>query len=323
MLDTSPDGSPPEDSAPTEEDDGHGGSGFWAVDLVRGGLAAGLGAAREGIDVTLHPHRLLETLERARALTEVVVRDEVLPAPASSLNTTIGARRRYDALEASLDDIKQVKSALGGTVNDVVLALTSAGLRSLLLARDEEPPKAGLRAMVPVNIRSASDGLQLGNRVASLFVNLPVAEPEPLRRYHLASGEAEALKSGSQLMGGEALLDLTAHAPPVLHSFLARSLFATRLFNVTVTNVPGPQIPLYAFGAQMRSVLPLVPLATEHCLGIAVVSYNGTVTFGLSADYDTVPDLSVLRDGIETALAELHELATANGPLPAPPAGAK
>ena len=134
--------------------------------------------ARKGVDVTLHPHRLLEALERARALTEVVVRDEVLPAPASSLNTAIGARRRYEALEVSLDEIKQIKSALGGTVNDVVLALTSAGLRSLLLARDEEPPKAGLRAMVPVNIRSAGDGLQLGNRVASLFVNLPVAEPE-------------------------------------------------------------------------------------------------------------------------------------------------
>ena len=118
-------------------------------------------------------------------------------------------------------------------------------------------------------------------------------------------------------------MDLTAHAPPVLHSFLARSLFATRLFNVTVTNVPGPQIPLYAFGAQMRSVLPLVPLATEHCLGIAVVSYNGRVTFGLSADYDTVPDLSVLRDGIEIALAELHELATADASLRAPRAAAK
>ena len=108
MLDTSPEGSEPRgDSAPIEEDHGHGSAGFWPVDLVRSGLEAGLGVARKGVDVTLHPHRLLEALERARALTEVVVRDEVLPAPASSLNTAIGARRRYEALEVSLEEIEQ------------------------------------------------------------------------------------------------------------------------------------------------------------------------------------------------------------------------
>jgi WS/DGAT/MGAT family acyltransferase len=317
LLDVTPERDHAEgDAPPIAEDHGHGDAGFWPLDLVRGGLRAGVGAARAGVDAALHPHRLVEALDRSRALTEVLVRDELQAAPATSLNARIGGRRRYEALEVSLAEIKRIKSALGGTVNDVVLAATSAGLRSLLLARSEDPPRDGLRAMVPVNIRSAGDGLTLGNRVASLFVTLPVAEPEPRRRYDLACGEAEALKSGSQLLGGETLLDLTSHAPPVLHSLLARSLFATRLFNVTITNVPGPQMPLYAFGAQMRSVLPLVPLATEHCLGIAVVSYNGSLTFGLSADYDTVPDLPVLREGIADALEELHELAASEPHAP-------
>ena len=138
-----------------------------------------------------------------------------------------------------------------------------------------------------------------------------MAEPDLLTRYRLASGEAEALKSGSQRLGSATLIDLAGHAPPVLHAFVARALFATRLFNVTVTNVPGPQMPLYAFGARLERIAPLVPLAADHALGVAVLSYNGGVTFGLNADFDAVPDLDVLREGIRTELAELGELAAA------------
>jgi hypothetical protein len=136
-----------------------------------------------------------------------------------------------------------------------------------------------------------------------------VGEPDALRRYHLICAEADDLKAGEQAAGGQSLVGVTALAPPVIHSYAARSLFASRLFNTTITNVPGPQLPLYAFGARMRAVYPLVPLAAEHATGIAVVSYAGALYFGLIADRDQVPDLAELRKGLESSLAELGRLA--------------
>jgi hypothetical protein len=134
-------------------------------------------------------------------------------------------------------------------------------------------------------------------------------EPEAAHRYRLTRGEAEGLKSGRQAVGAETLLNITGLAPPVVHGMLARSLFASRLFNVTVTKVPGPQIPLYALGAKLREIYPLVPIAAEHALGIAVISYDGQLVFGVNADRDTVPDVDVLVDGIQESLGELQQLA--------------
>jgi WS/DGAT/MGAT family acyltransferase len=265
------------------------------------------GGVKAGADAALHPQRLLKALGQAESMVELIIRDEVQAAPPSSINVPIGLRRRFAAAEFDLDELKRIKRALGGTVNDVVLAAVSGGLRRLLVERGDEPPAGGLRAMVPVNIRDA--GEQLGNRISSLFVHLPVAEPDPERRYRLAAARAEDLKHGSQSQGSSALIKLAGLAPPVLHSVLAQALFASRLFNVTVTNVPGPQQPLYAFGSRMESILPLVPLAAEHALGVAVLSYDGRVFFGLNADRRSVPDLENLRDGIVEAMDELRALA--------------
>jgi diacylglycerol O-acyltransferase len=266
------------------------------------------GPARAAADVARHPR---QALERSAALADVLLRDEVVPAPKTSINIPIGTRRRFDVVRADLDELKAVKRELGGSVNDVVLAATAGGLRRLLLSRDEKLPSRGLRAMVPVNVRAASEQLELGNKITSLFVHLPVAEPEPLRRYRLTMGEAEDLKHGSQAIGGATLISLAGAAPPMLHSFLARSLFASRLFNVTITNVPGPQQPLYAHGCRMEEILPLVPLAADHAVGVAVISYAGKVFFGLNGDDRAAADLHVLRGGIEDSLAELRTLAGA------------
>ena len=197
-------------------------------------------AARFGAGITLHPRKAAELLERSRAAVEVLLRDELVSAPATSLNCRIGATRSFAVVEASLDDLKQIKNTLGGTVNDAVLAVVTGGLRRLLEARGEKPPKRGLRAMVPVNVREASEHLALGNKVSSLFVHLPVAEDSSLDRYRRVMAEAESLKSGSQALGTSTIMSLAGLAPPALHATLARSLYATRLFNVTVTNVPGP-----------------------------------------------------------------------------------
>jgi diacylglycerol O-acyltransferase / wax synthase len=265
--------------------------------------------ARAGLDVALHPRKLGGALARSRGLAELLVRDELRGAPRTSLNVRIGATRRLAEVAVPLEELKAIKRALGGTVNDVVLAATAGGLRRLLESRDEEPDPRGLRAMVPVSLRQTSETLALGNRVSSLFVELPVAETDALERYRLTMAAAEALKGGSQAAGAEAFLDLAGIAPPVIHAVAARLSYTPRLFNVTITNVPGPQVTLYALGARLRRIFPLVPIFAYHAVGIAVVSYDGEVVFGFAADRGAVPDLDVLVRGVEESLEELRGLA--------------
>jgi diacylglycerol O-acyltransferase / wax synthase len=302
MLDATPDPAPRAPVTSVAEVSANGGG----LAHVPGALLHG---ARAGLDAVLHPSVLRDATSRGRALAELLLRNEVRAAPHSSLNGPIGKRRRYAHVDVPLDDIKRIKRELGGTVNDVVLAATTGGLRALLEQRGDPLPQAGLRAMVPVNVRGAAEQLALGNRITSLFVSLPVAEESALVRYAMVLEHAERLKAGDQAIAGSTLVQLAGLAPPVLHTFLAQSLFATRLFNVTVTNVPGAQFTLYAFGSPMRQVLGLVPLAAEHAVGIAILSYDGGVTFGINADHDAVPDIDLIARGIEQTLDELLDLA--------------
>lgn len=269
---------------------------------------AGAGMIGSSVGVARHPGRAVNALKSSRAMVDVILKDELIAAPKSSLNVPIGGRRSLAVSSVSLAELKGIKSALGGTVNDVVLTVAAGGLRALLLDRGEEMTSPGLRAMVPVNIRVASEHLALGNKITSLFVHLPVAEPDPLKRFWLQTQEVESLKSGTQAVGSRAMIDFTAHAPPILHSFLARSMYATRLFNLTITNVPGPQTSLYAFGSRMTAVWPIVPLAADHAVGLAVMSYDGRVFFCLNADREAMPDLDVLAEGIQSSFNELSEL---------------
>jgi WS/DGAT/MGAT family acyltransferase len=264
-----------------------------------------------GIHAATHPGKLVR---RAAALGELLVREELHGAPESSLNGPIGPRRTLRAVGIDLEEAEHVKVGLGGTVNDVVLAGVCAGLRALLLARDEQLPAQGLRAMVPMNIRSSEDEATLGNRISSLFVDLPVAEANAIVRYELVREAMASIKDSNQPLGADSLLQLTGAAPPVVHQLLARTLFAKRLFNVTVTNVPGPQTTLTALGAQLKTVWPLVPIAADHAVGIAIFSYDGRLTFGINADRASVADIDVLADGIVEGLAELQQLAHAAAP---------
>jgi len=300
---------------PDHHDDEHGGWWRWTPP------ALALRAARAGADVALHPRKLADAAEKARAATEMLIRDEVASAPRSSINTPITGHRRFRVVEAELAEIKAIKRRLGGTVNDVVLAAVTGGLRDLLEHRGEAPPAGGLRAMVPVDQRAAGDRLGLGNEITSLFVPLPVAEHDLAERYAAARAAAGRLKSGTEALGSRSVIDLIALAPPILHAAFARSLFATRLFNVTITNVPGPQMTLYALGSRMREVWPLVPLAADHTVGVAVISYDGRLFFGVVADRD-VDDRDVLIDGIAGALRERGELARRRPARRREPAGA-
>ena len=284
------------------------------ADALRWGPDYVLRAARGGADVALHPHKALEMLERSRATVELLMRDEVIRAPRSSLNCDMGATRSFAVVRVPLSELKAVKSRQGGTVNDVALAAVTGGLRRLLVARGEEPPPQGLRAMLPMNVRQASEKLALGNKVSSLFVHLPVGAETTADRYQQVTAEAESLKSGTQSLGTSTIISLAGLAPPVVHASIARSLYATRLFNVTVTNVSGPQQTLYALGARLREILPLVPLAADHAVGVAIFSYDGSVVFGINAATDAVPDLAILRDGIAAEIQALRDLTAATQP---------
>ncbi len=275
---------------------------------IRQAVGSGLAATRAGAHAVLHPR---EALERSRAVIELLVHDELNAAPHTSLNVHIGATRSIATVHVELNELLAIKSALGGKLNDVVLCAATGAMRALLLERGEEPPRQGLRAMVPVSIRRADDHAGLGNKVSSLFVDLPVDEADVLRRYARVRAAVEKQKAGGQALGSSAVTGLAELAPPVLHAVVARALFASRLFNVTITNVPGPPQRLYGCGAPMLDIVPVVPLASEHALGIAVVSYAGGLTFGLCADRAAVPDLDVLRDGIVTSVRELSALAHA------------
>jgi WS/DGAT/MGAT family acyltransferase len=299
LLDTGPDGPavPVRTELPRGAGAGHG--------LLRTVLTLPWTAARELAGIVRHPRRLGGGLRSTRALAELALRDEVDAAPPSPFNVPLGAGRRFLVWELPLEDLDRVRRGRGGTRNDVLLALVTAGLRHALVATGEALPQAGLRAMVPVDVRDEAEGSHPGNRVSSMFVSLPVAEPDPERRYELVRRTTGVLKRTGQASGGQLLLKLAEPLPPLLHSAIARALFGARLFNLTVTNVPGPPGARWALGCPLRAVHPLVPLASDHTLGVAALSYDDGMYLGLVADREHGRALSLTREGLELALREL------------------
>jgi len=274
------------------------------VEPVVQATTAGAHAGSAVLHAALHPR---DALERSRSLASLLVRDGLSGAARTSLNVPIGQDRRFASVRVPLADLKEIGRRFGATVNDVALAACSSGLRRLLIERHEPLPACGLRAMVPVNVRDASDRSGSGNRVSSVFVDLPVAEPRAAVRLRRIYEATTRLAASHAATGPTALLDLAELAPPVvIRAALARTAFSTRLFTITITNVPGPQQTLYAFGAPLREVHPIVPLAAEHAVGIAIFSYDGLVTLGINADARSMHDLDVLVQGIEHGIDELR-----------------
>jgi WS/DGAT/MGAT family acyltransferase len=237
-------------------------------------------------------------------------RTAVLPAPHSPLNAPVGRQRRVAVARAQLDDIKRVRKAHGGTVNDVLLTVVTGALREWLLSRGE-PVVGGtsVRALVPVALQDDEAGS--GNRVTSHLVDLPVGEPNPRVRLARLGYAMRGIGGPGRSVTADSLIALTGFAPPTVHALGARAArgLSRRLFNLVVTNVPGPQVPLYAAGGRMLEVFPVVPLARGQGLSIGMTSYNGTVFFGFNADRDSVGDVDVLADLIEQQVEELVEAA--------------
>jgi WS/DGAT/MGAT family acyltransferase len=228
------------------------------------------------------------------------------PPSSNPLNAPIGEARRFGMAAMTLDDYKAIRRAHGGTINDVVLSVVSGALREWMMTRGESvSSRTAVRALVPVSVRTAE--ATAGNQIAAFLVDLPVGEPQPVVRLHRVSFEMEQLKSTGQMVGAQALVGIAGFAPPTLHAAAARTAndWSRRLFNLVVTNVPGPQFPLYAGGARMLGAYPVVPLAKGQAVAIGLTSYDGGVYFGLNADRDAMTDIDVLADCLETSLAEL------------------
>ena len=235
------------------------------------------------------------------------------PSDRTPLNPDIGPNRRFDWTEMALEEVKAVKNRLGGTVNDVVLATTAGAVRSFLIEhRDFDPNGKEFRVMNPVSTRTQDQKGKLGNRVAMWLIDLPIDEPDPATRYELITERTRKLKESKQALGAATLVELSSGTPITLLS-LANRVVGPRLrpFNMTVTNIPGPQFPMYLLESQMLANYPMVPLWAQHGVGIALFSYDGRLLWGIQADYDALADSAEFIEAIQTSFAELAELATA------------
>ncbi|MGH2922988.1 MAG: WS/DGAT/MGAT family O-acyltransferase [Solirubrobacterales bacterium] len=248
--------------------------------------------------------RLADTAAAAGALAKVGI-----AAPDSPFNVEIGPHRRFAWMHAPLADLKLVKNELGGTVNDVVLAAVAGGIGRYLRARGHAIAGLELRAMVPVSVRTAEEHGALGNRVSTMMAPLPVWCEDPVKRIHRVSAAMGDLKDSRQAMGANLLTQLADFAPPTIAGQAARLQSRQRFFNLVVTNIPGPQFPLYLMGRRMEAVYPMVPLAKRQAVCVGVMSYDGGIGFGLIGDYDAIPDLDELARDLDESLSELVEAA--------------
>jgi WS/DGAT/MGAT family acyltransferase len=231
------------------------------------------------------------------------------PAPDVPLNTEIGPHRRIVWLQCELADFKAIKDGLGGTVNDAFLTVVAGGLGRWLRSRGVRTEGLELRGLVPVSIRAKDEHHALGNRIAAMRGPLPVYAQDPVDRLRIVREAMKGVKESKQALGAEVISGLEDFAPPTLLAQASRLNFSTRLFNLIVTNVPGPQFPLYMMGREMHEIVPVAFLPENHALAIAAMSYNGKIDFGLLGDYDAMPDLEKLAGYFEESLDELLKAA--------------
>ncbi|HVL90845.1 MAG TPA: wax ester/triacylglycerol synthase family O-acyltransferase [Actinomycetota bacterium] len=231
-------------------------------------------------------------------------------APASPFNVKVGPNRRFAMAEVPVTDAKLIKNELGGKVNDVVLAAVAGALDRLLGGRGIDTRGLTLRTMVPVSTRDAAPQTQLGNKISSLFVDLPIGVEDPVERLRQIVAATKDVKRSHQAVAAGMLMNLGQWAPPTIHGMAARAVARQRFINLVVSNVPGPQVPLYLAGAKMLVTYPVMPLGETVGLSVAVTSLSGVMGFGFTADWDAVPDIDELPKGLLASIAELKKAAS-------------
>ena len=272
---------------------------------VKGLIRTPFRIARQAAGAAADPQASIARAREAAEGVGEIVWAELNPAPDVPLNVPIGPHRRIAWVESSLADFKTIKNGLGGTVNDVVLTVVSGALARWLRTRGVRTEGLELRALVPVSTRTETQKDALGNRITVMRGPLPVYCVDPVERLGIVRASMDGLKESKQALGAEVISNLQDFAPPTLLAQASRVNFSTRLFNLIVTNVPGPQFPLYLLGREMQQLIPVAFLPENHALAIAIMSYNGRVDFGLLGDYDAMPDLEELGTYLEDAIAEL------------------
>jgi diacylglycerol O-acyltransferase len=265
--------------------------------------------ARRAAAVAGSPMSTLKQVQQAAEGVGEVAWEFANPAPDLPLNVPIGPHRRYAWVRGDLAEFKRIKQELGGTVNDVVLCAVAGSLRRWLKARGVRTQGLELRALVPVSIRATDQQGALGNQIAAVRGPLPVYVEDPVARLRTVREAMDGIKSSKKALGAEVISRFNDFAPPTLLAQAARINFSTRLFNLIVTNVPGPQIPLYVLGRELLDIFPVAFLPENHALAIAIMSYNGKIDFGLLGDYDSMEDVTLIAEGIEAEIKQLLEAA--------------
>ena len=309
----------PEPSPPARADDRTVNAEPSAVELAaRAALDAVMLPAREALALRGAAADLAGSLRQAAEMARAVARlaPAARPATGSSLSGHIGRQRRYTWARVSLDDVKTIKQALGGTVNDVVLTAISGGFRALLLARGEQPGSHMVRSLVPVSVRAPGAESVYDNQVSALLADLPVHVANPVERLAAVRSELTTLKESKEAMLGEALTSVGRFTPFPFASWWSRLAFGLpqREIVTVTTNVPGPRQTLYGMGRRLLEIIPYVPIATTLRTGISIFTYGGQVTFGITGDFAANPDLDVLAHGIEDGAAELLKAARGGQP---------
>jgi diacylglycerol O-acyltransferase len=319
LLDLAADPPPPPEPPPAWFPKPAPSAAALVADAVAERMTVPLDIARAAGEVVSNPERAAGQLGKAVAGLGAMVKAGLQGAPTSPYNTPIGPHRRFAWVDADLGQFRAIKTALGGTVNDVVLAVVAGALRAHMLANGHDVAEVELKAMVPMSVRLEAQRGALGNRVTTMYAPLPVHAGGPLERFRIVHEAMAGLKESGQAVGAETLTQLTGFAPPTVLAQAARLQSHQRLFNLTVTNVPGPQFPLFILGRRLLRIYPQVPLTRNTVLGMAIMSYDGTINFGLLADFDALPDLDDLAAALRDAIAELAAVAgvaASNGRVP-------
>jgi WS/DGAT/MGAT family acyltransferase len=306
LLDVSPDAEHPQPVPWAPE---LGPPAAWAVaDGLRDAIASPLQQLARVPALARNLPTAQEVIDFARGLPGTVRR---LRSPAArSLNGPSGPHRRWEWTAASLAEVRAIRKAFGGTVNDVVLAAVTRGFRDLLAGRGQLTGTTVVRSLVPVSVRAEHERGMLNNRVSAVLVNLPAGEDDPLARLKLLREQMDDLKGTRQAAGAQTLTELAGFAAPTLLALGSRLTFRfpQPLMQTVTTNVPGPQFPLYLLGRQLAEIHPYVPIASNIRISVGILSYLGQLFFGINADFDTVPDVGVLSGGIRRGFDELTAL---------------
>ena len=312
LFDLQPDPGPPAEPSPWQPD--RSPSRLEMLRAAATGLGASLrGSARWATGAVRDPRRARRaTADGLVGLREVTLA-MVRRAPKLPINADTGPRRRFGWTGHDLTEFKAIKNALGGTVNDVSLTVCAGALRRWLIEQGEDSDGLEPRALVPVSLRSADERGKLGNRLTALRGPLPVGISDPVQRLKAVSSAMRDLKQSQQALGAQTIWQINDwfrdFAPPILFAPTAAINFSPRIFNLLVTNFPGPPIPLYILGREMVGIYPVGFLARRHRLAIAIISYTGSVNFGLLADGDSGPDLDRLAGFLDREVEELRHAA--------------